>query len=203
MSMLNTLWTALRGISSNLLRTMLTMLGVIIGVASVIATLALGNGARAAVEANFRFLGSDQIQIDQELELKNGKMQAAGKTLTYEDGLGMPGAAALVDRVEMNVGGQAKVRYQRETVDLGFQGTDAGAILSVIAEGQVQPAGWPADKPLTPEAFIGQGRFFTEAEVLSGDAVCVLGYQTALDLFQGDNPIGQTIWVNRKACQVI
>src|SRR5512142_1451630 len=98
MSTLNTLFTALRGIGSNLLRTALTTLGIIIGVASVIATLALGNGARAAVESNFRFLGSDQIQIDTDLQLKNGQMQAAGKTLTYEDGLGLPGTAALGDR---------------------------------------------------------------------------------------------------------
>ncbi len=67
----------------------------------------------------------------------------------------------------------------------------------------MQPVGWPADKPLTPQGFIGQGRFFTNAEVLDGDSVCVLGYQTALDLFEGDNPIGQTMWVNRKSCQVI
>src|SRR5271169_6374542 len=72
----NTLLTALRGIISNTLRTVLTTLGIVIGVASVIATLALGNGARAAVNANFRFLGSDQIQIDQDLQLKNGQMQA-------------------------------------------------------------------------------------------------------------------------------
>ena len=78
MTLLNTLRTALNGIFSNLLRTTLTTLGLIIGVASVIATLALGNGARAAVNANFRFLGSDQIQIDQELQMKNGQMQAAG-----------------------------------------------------------------------------------------------------------------------------
>src|SRR5512144_146388 len=110
MSLSNTFLTALRGISSNLLRTALTTLGIIIGVASVISTLALGNGARASVEANFRFLGSDQILIDQDLQMKNGKMQAAGKQLTYEDGVGMPAAAPLVDRVEMNVGGQAKVR---------------------------------------------------------------------------------------------
>src|SRR6266498_3484696 len=155
MSLLNTLLTALRGISSNLLRTALTTLGIIIGVASVIATLALGNGARAAVEANFRFLGSDQIQIDQDLQLKNGKMQAAGQTLTYEDGLGMPAAASLVDRVEMSVSGSATLRYGRETDDQSFQGTDANALLSVIAEGNVQPVGWHADQPLTPEAFIG------------------------------------------------
>src|SRR5690349_25108115 len=203
MSLPDTLLTALRGISNNLLRTVLTTLGIIIGVASVIATLALGNGARASVEANFRFLGSDQIQLDQDLQLDKGQMKAAGKPLTYEDGVGIPKAAPLVDRVEMKVSGNARLRHARETIDLGFQGTDAGALLSVIAEGQVQPVGWSADKPLTPEAFIGQGRFFTTAEVLGGDSVCVLGYQTALDLFQGDDAVGQTIWVNRKPCQVI
>ncbi len=203
MSPLNTLLTALRGISSNALRTTLTTLGIVIGVASVIATLALGNGARAAVNANFRFLGSDQVQIDQDLELKNGQMQAQGKTLTYEDGLNMPSAVPLVDRAEMTVSGSAKLRYGRQTDDINFQGTDAGALLTVISQGQVQPVGWPSNKPLTPKDFIGQGRFFTDAEVLAGDSVCVLGYQTALDLFEGDNPIGQTVWVNRKPCQVI
>src|SRR6266540_3007515 len=107
MSLLNTFLNALRGISSNILRTALTTLGIIIGVASVIATLALGNGARAAVESNFRFLGSDQIQIDQNLKLEDGEMQAVGEELTYEDGLGIPAAASLVDRVEMQVGGSA------------------------------------------------------------------------------------------------
>jgi putative ABC transport system permease protein len=203
MSSLNTLLTALRGISSNVLRTALTTLGIIIGVASVIATLALGNGARAAVEANFRFLGSDQIQIDQDLMLDNGEMQAVGKQLTYEDGLGIPAASPLVDRVEMQVGGSAKLRYGRETVNLNFDGSDAGALLSVIAKGEVQPVGSPADQPLTPQAFIGEGRFFTDSEVLDAAPVCVLGYQTALDLFQGDDPLGEMVWINRKPCEVI
>jgi ABC-type antimicrobial peptide transport system permease subunit len=202
-SPLNTLRTALRGISSNALRTVLTTLGIIIGVASVIATLALGNGARAAVDANFRFLGSDQIQIDSDLQLKNGQMQVVGKTLTYEDGLSLPDAAPLVDRAEMSVQGSSKLRHGRETKDLAFQGTDAGALLGVIAAGQVQPLGWPADKPLTPEALIGEGRFFTDDEVVDADPVCVLGYQTAQDLFEGDNAIGETVWVNRKPCEVI
>src|SRR5512136_1615200 len=110
MSFLNTLFTAIRGITTNKLRTALTTLGIIIGVASVIVTLALGSGARAAVDANFRFLGSDQIQIDTELMLDNGEMKVAGKTLTYEDGLGLPEAASLVDRAEMTVRGSGKVR---------------------------------------------------------------------------------------------
>jgi len=203
MSPLNTLLTALRGIAANVLRTALTALGIIIGVASVIATLALGNGARAAVDANFRFLGSDQIRIDQDLQFEDGEMQAVGQTLTYEDGVGLPEAVPLVDRAEMTLNGSAKLRRGRESTELGFIATDADALLGVIAEGEVQPVGWPADQPLTPQAFIGQGRFYTDVEVLAGAAVCVLGYQTALDLFQGDDPIGESIWVNRKPCEVI
>jgi len=202
-SPVDALLTAVRGLGSNLLRTALTTLGLIIGVASVIATLALGNGARAAVNANFRFLGADQIEIDQDLQMKNGQMQPVGQTLTYADGLGLPGAAPLVDRAEMAVSGSAKVRFGRGSEQIGFDGTDAGALLSVIAQGSVQPAGWPANKPLTPRAFISQGRFFTDGEVQDGEAVCVLGYQTALDLFAGDDPLDQTVWVNRQPCQVI
>jgi putative ABC transport system permease protein len=203
MTLFDILFTALRGIGNNALRTALTTLGVIIGVASVIATLALGNGARAAVDANFRFLGSDQIQIDQDLQLKNGQMQAVGKTLTYQDGLGLPGAAPLVDRAEMSVNGSATLRHGREAKQLVFQGTDAEALLGVIAQGQVEPVGWPVDKPLTPQAFIGEGRFYSHADVVDGAPVCVLGYQTAQDLFEGDDAIGGTVWVNRKQCQVI
>ena len=62
---------------------------------------------------------------------------------------------------------------------------------------------WPTDKPLTPESFIGEGRFFTRSEVSDGADVCVLGHQTALDLFEGDDAIGQLVWVNRKPCEVI
>ncbi len=194
---------ALKSLMAQPLRVALAVIAIMVGVASVIATLALGNGARAAVEANFRFLGSDQILIDSDLQLKNGKMQVAGKTLTYEDGLGIPAAAPLVDRVEMAVSGQAKLRHGRQTEEPGFQGTDAGALLTAIANGEVQPVGWPAEEPLTPQAFIGQGRFFTAGEVSDGAAVCVLGEQTALDLFEGDDPLGQLVWVNRKPCEVI
>lgn len=203
MSPVNTFRTAFSGITSNILRTALTTLGIIIGVASVIATLALGNGARAAVDANFRFLGSDQIRIEAELEMKNTEMLPAGENLTYQDGLGLPDAAPLIDRAEMTVGGSARVRHERATVEVGFDGTDADALLGVIARGQVQPVGWPDGQGLTPAAFVGQGRFYTPAEVAAGAEVCVLGWDTAEDLFQGDDPIGETIWVNRKPCEVI
>ena len=203
MTFLNTLLTALQGVSANKLRAVLTTLGVVIGVASVIAMLALGNGARAAVDEAFRFLGSDEVQINTKLQLDDGELTALGKDLTYEDGLLMPEEVPLVDRVEMYVSTSGKARFKRANVEVVVGGATADALNLVISRNEIQPVGWPEDEPLTPEAFLSEGRFFTSAEVLSADSVCVLGYQTALDLFAGDNPLGETVWVNRKPCLVI
>jgi putative ABC transport system permease protein len=144
MTFLDVLRTALSGISANKLRTGLTMLGIIIGVASVIATLALGNGARAAVENSFRFLGPDQIQVGAEIKVEDGESKPAGKLLTYEDGLTLAEAAPLIDRVEMTVRGTGKARHGQTTLDMPFTGVDAGALTGKIAGGKVQPVGWPA-----------------------------------------------------------
>jgi putative ABC transport system permease protein len=179
------------------------MLGIIIGVASVIAMLALGNGARMAVESSFRSLGSDSVQITAKQELKQGDFVPVGKITSYEDGLRMPGEVELVERVEMAVYGSGKVRYGRSTLDVGLSGTTAEVLTSMASQGQVQPVNWPKDKPLSAEAFLERGRMFTPMEVLQNAAVCVLGYKTALDLFQGDDPLGQTVWINRQRCLVI
>jgi putative ABC transport system permease protein len=203
MSLSNTLLTALRGVGAHKLRAALTALGVIIGVASVIATLALGNGARAAVEASFRFLGSDQIQISARQVVEDGALVPYGRPLTYEDGLRLPAAVELVDRVEMQVRGAAKVRRGRAVLDMTVSGTTAEALITIITRGQAQPVGWPAAEPLRAGAFIGRGRSFTPAEVLADADVCVLGHETAVVLFAGDDPLGETIRVARQRCLVV
>ena len=70
---------------------------------------------------------------------------------------------------------------------------------------QKPPAGRLARraKHYPSQDLIGEGRFFTTEEALTGAPVCVLGHQTALDLFSGDNPVGETIWVERTRCVVI
>jgi putative ABC transport system permease protein len=203
MTLLNTFLTALNGLTANKLRAALTALGIIIGVASVIATLALGQGARAAVESSFRFLGSDQIQIGVKQALEDGDLVPYGQPLTYEDGLLLPESVELVDRVEMGVSGEGKVRRGRVSLDMTITGTTADALVSVIASGEIQPVGWPEGEPLTEEAFFAQGRMPVPAEVAADADVCVLGSQTAEDLFEGDDPLGETIWINRERCLVI
>jgi putative ABC transport system permease protein len=133
----------------------------------------------------------------------DGELTSAGKNLTYVDGLLMPENVPLVERVEMIISGAAKVRYGRATLDLSITGATADALESMALNSEVQPVGWPEGSPLSAEAFIAQGRLFTPSEVLEGAELCVLGSETATDLFGGDNPIGQTIWVNRQRCTVI
>src|SRR5258708_30900841 len=93
----NLLRTAWRGALANKLRAVLTMLGIVIGVDSVIVMLALGNGARAAVDTNFRWLGSDEVQVSMRQVNQNGQSVPAGKLLTYEDGLALPAGVPQVD----------------------------------------------------------------------------------------------------------
>lgn len=203
MSFTDLLRTALRSVAANKLRASLTMLGVVIGVTSVIAMLALGNGARAAVDATFQFLGANQIQIGQRFSMQEGEFKPTGKKLTYTEGLEMPDAASLIERVDMSVGKSVKARHGRNTVDISVNGNTADALASLASDGEIQPAGWMAGAALSSEAFISEGRFFSPDEVLAGAPVCVLGYQTSLDLFNGDDPVGETIWVERTRCTVI
>ena len=199
----DTLAMALATLGANPLRSLLTLLGIVIGAASVIVMLALGNGARAAVDANFRSLGANELQISERRDLKNGELVSTGKQLTFDDGLNLPRAVPEVDRVDMFVSGAAHVRYGRNSADVNFIGVTADYPRSEAASGTVQPVRWPEGKVIQPADFIGEGRFFTPVETLDGSDICVLGWQTAQDLFEGDEPLNETVWVNRRPCTVI
>ena len=203
MTLLKTIRTAFTGISSNILRAVLTTLGIVIGVASVISMLALGNGARAAVEANFRNLGADMVQIGVKEKIDQGEFVPVGMILAYEDGLRMPQEVPLVSQVIMSIGGQGKVRRGFNVLDMLVSGSTADALDNLAARGDVQPTSWPDGELLTGAAFMENGRFLTPAEVLSNADVCVLGQKTAEQLFGGDDPLDEIVWVNRRKCLVI
>lgn len=203
MTLLNIFRTALQGIGSNSLRSALTMLGIIIGVASVITMLALGNGARQEVEMSFRFLGSDEMQIGMEQVFKDGELQPKGELLSYVDGLDMVEQVDLVDHVEMVVNGYGKARYGRFVADVAVTGAMADALPGLMQAANLQPLGHLPTDPLGTEMFLENGRFFSPLEVVAGADVCVLAWETAQELFHGDDPIGQTIWLNRYRCQII
>jgi putative ABC transport system permease protein len=204
MNLCNLLRTAWLGISANRLRSALTCLGIIIGVASVIATLALGNGTRAAVEANFRFLGSDQVQIETKQKREDGEWVPTGKTLSYEDGLLMPEELKLVDSVEMTVSSSAKIRFGRNAQSsVPVQGTMSNRLKNIAAEKEYQPRGWSEADPPESENFLAYGRFYNPTEVYAGAEVCVLGWDTFETLFEGADPLGETVRINRTGCEVV
>ncbi len=203
MTILKTIRTALTGISSNALRAALTTLGIVIGVASVISMVALGNGARAAVEANFRNLGADMVQIGVKKKIDQGDFVPVGKILSYEDGLHMAAEVPLVKHVIMSTRGEGKVRREFNVLDMVVAGSTADGLNNLAAQGDVQPVNWPDGELLTGAAFVENGRFFTPAEVLSNADICVLGHKTAEQLFGGDNPLEEIVWVNRRKCLVV
>jgi putative ABC transport system permease protein len=178
-------------------------LGIIIGVASVITMLALGNGARAAVEDSFRFLGSDNIRITAKNEFDEGELVPVGEVLSYEDALTMPRNVELVDQVVVSVGGSARVRRDRAVLDMVITGATFDALEMLPVQNQVQPVDWPDGVIVFGSDLMGQGRFFTPSEVLGAAEICVLGQKTASDLFGGDYPIDQVVWVNRDRCTVV
>jgi putative ABC transport system permease protein len=105
--------------------------------------------------------------------------------------------------VDMSVSASTKVRSGRNVLDMAATGTTAYAF-DQMAEGLgLQPAGWPEGKAPARDDFLSQGRFFTPGEVAANMEVCVLGYQTAQDLFGGLDPINQTVWVGRRPYTVV
>jgi putative ABC transport system permease protein len=126
--------TALRNVAANKMCALLTMLGVVIGVASVIAMLALGNGARAAVDASFQFLGANQIQIGQRYSMQEGEFKPMGEILSYEDGLGLIEAISLITRVDMSVSKDVRARYGRSVIDISAAGSTAQTLDAIVSD---------------------------------------------------------------------
>ncbi|HEX7587594.1 MAG TPA: ABC transporter permease, partial [Anaerolineae bacterium] len=89
MHILDSLQTALESLAHNKLRSFLTALGIIIGVASVIVMVALGTGAQQAVQSRFRGLGSNEMTITQSRQPGGSNQGATNKPITYEEALGL------------------------------------------------------------------------------------------------------------------
>lgn len=202
MSSLNLIHTAYRGFVANKLRAALTTLGVMIGVSSVIVMLALGRGARLAVEASYRDLGSDIIQISTRQEYEDGQLQRVGEPLSYKDGLLLPRSVNLVESVEMWLAKTARIRYRGAAYEASITGTTA-SLYSVLRRVQARPLDWSKNYTPTDTDIIRAGRFFTSSEVSAATGVCVLGRAMARDLFARENPLDQFVWVNRQRYRVI
>ncbi len=174
--MKNTLKLALQALIRNKARSILTMLGIVIGVAAVIVTVAIGSGARASVQASINSLGSNLIVVQPGSVTTSGARGGFGtaSTLTPEDGMSLaqvPGVAAVSPLVT--------IRTQAVAGGNNWQTTVSG-----VAPTYTFIRSWP----------IANGAFFSQNDVTSSAKVAVLGQTVVQQLFPGGvNPVGQTI----------
>ena len=177
---------AARGLWSNKLRTCLSALGIIIGVAAVIVMLALGNEARFAVKQQIAALGSNRLVILPNPQKTGGVVQVRGgvSRLTISEAMALDGRVPTVSAVSGAVGGNVQVVYGHNNVSTTLNGVMPGyeAIYSAVPT---------------------YGRFFTMAECLARKRVALLGTTVLTSLFGSQDPVGQTIEINHVPFTVI
>lgn len=189
MKPLEILSVAWEGLLTNKLRTLLTMLGVIIGVSAVIMMLAVSAGAQAIVANQIKGLGSNLIFVTPNFTRggpSGGRGGSSGPTfLTMDD----------VSAIQAQVSGVAGVSTERDT----SQTVRAGGVTLT----GVRIVGTTADYPTVRSVSVANGRFFTAEEVTRGTKVAVLGPTLAQSLFGSANPIGQTLLAGNTQLTVI
>ncbi|MCU4180771.1 ABC transporter permease [Bosea sp. BH3] len=186
MSLLEALRSALSAIGANALRSALTMLGIIIGVAAVIAMVAIGSGARERVTGQIKSLGANLAIIQSGNVTQGGVRLGAGasSTLTDED------AAAILNEVE-DVTAAAPVIVTRA------QAVYAGTNWST------QITATDLDFFAAREWDIAEGRLFEPEELRKGEIVAVIGQTVARNLFGEENPLDQQFRIRNVPFKVI
>jgi len=179
---------AWESIARNKLRSLLTMLGIIIGVASVIIMIAISSGTEAAIEEQITGLGSNLVYVTASFGragFGSGGPQASSGGLVYDD------AFAIADNVN---GVQAVVVEQAssQSVKIGNVNLSDVAIL-----------GTTADFPSVRDMEIDLGRYFNQTEIDRAQKIAVLGSSLAEELFGEENPVGQTVTVGTTKLVVI
>ena len=181
----NSLLLALREVRRNVMRSFLTILGIVIGVASVITMVTLGNGATAKVTEQISSLGTNL------LELRPGQgHRGPGGTRSTADMFEIDDVQA-IDREISGVAAVAPVASQSSQVIYGNKNWSTTVTGSSNAYLKVR--NWTLD----------MGREFTENELRSGKAVCILGNTVRKELFSGQDPLDATLRLEKLSCKVI
>ena len=177
---------ALHALFANKMRSILTMLGIIIGVGAVIAMVAVGMGVRQQVTNSIASLGSNMLIIRPGASLSGGLRGAAGSktTLKYEDALAIQKKIKEAQYVSPAVHGSGQLVNGNQNWSTGIQG--------------VTP-----EHMIVRDLKISHGSFFTEKEMTSRSRVAVIGTTVSTNLFGEENPVGKTIRVSNQPFRII
>ena len=170
--------SSLQALAANKMRTLLTMLGIIIGVAAVICTVAIGDGAASQVQEQIKNMGSNMIFIQAGSVNRGGvRMGAqATKTLTAADGAAIKREIPLIKGISPMVGSHAQLVYGSNNWSTQVQGASADYF-------QIRHWG------------IARGSAFTQEDVDTAANVCDIGQTVATQLFGTEDPVNKIIRV--------
>jgi len=174
---------ALRAIRRNALRSFLTVLGIVIGVAAVIAMVTIGRGTQARVTADLARLGTNVLFILPG-QIGPGRASVAAKPFGDRD----------VQAIREQVGGiEAVAPVAQLPATVLFGGNSRITTVTGTDDALFRVQDWALDS----------GRFFTEGEIRAGRAVCILGTTVKEALFGAGDPLGKTIRVKKVPCEVV
>jgi len=179
--------TALHGLRRNVMRAALTTLGIVIGVAAVIAMMEIGNGSASAIQATIATMGANNLMILPGAAASGGVSFGGGSvmTLTPQDADAIQQEAPAVRGAVPVVRARTQVIYgNRNWVPTFIYGT---------APDWLEVREWG----------LAQGDMFTDRDVRNASKVCVLGQRLVRELFQGENPLGREVRVKNVSFRVV
>jgi putative ABC transport system permease protein len=179
----NALLLALREIRRNLMRSALTMLGIVIGVTSVIVMVNLGSGATAQVVRQIASLGSNLLMVRTGQRLGFGQRSEA-EPFDIDDAEAIDDEVSGIAAVAPGASQAMTVIYSNRNWSTTVTGTD---------NHYFQVGNWS----------LARGREFSTSELRAGAAVCILGEAVRRELFSSQDALGEKIRLNRFVCQVI
>lgn len=181
---LNTIWLALRSIRRNLMRSFLTILGIVIGVSAVITMVTLGNGATQAVQTQISSLGTNLLQIRPGQRMGPGSGGASAPAFKEID------ATAIASQI----GGIAAVAPEsRTSTTLVANGRNWTSSVVGSSNAWLTTGNWQ----------LKEGREFSDDELRAGAAVCVIGETVRRELFGSTPALGQALRVKQVSCEVV
>lgn len=178
---------AFRALANNKLRAFLTMLGIIIGVASVIAMLAIGQGSKKSIQQQISEMGSNMIMIHPGAEMRGGVRQdpSSMQTLKLENYITLKDECMFVSAISPNV-------------------SSSGQLIAGANNYPSSVSGVSPDYLEIRQLSVEEGEMFTESDIQTAAKVCVIGKTIVDNLFpDGTDPIGKIIRCNKIPMRVI
>jgi len=178
----NTLLLALRAIRRNLMRSFLTILGIVIGVAAVITMVTLGNGATKSVSDQIASMGSNLVMV------------VPGQRFGPGSGGAPNFKSADVEAVRSQISAAEWVApVVSKSVTAVYQASNWATVVTGSNNDFFRAGNWE----------LAHGRTFSETEERAGKAVCVIGATVREKLFGGQNPVGSEIRIKQFSCEVV